>query len=89
MNTERRGAVSGPTIGPVVPDGTYDAIIVDAESGSDDDAVLLHLALAGGAHRGEVVTIAARDLHRDPLDLLAVPVTLTVTDGNPEVTLEG
>lgn len=73
----------------MVPDGTYDAIIVDAESGADDDALLLHLALAGGTHRGEVVTITARDLRRDPLDLLAVPVTLTVTDGDPEITLEG
>ncbi len=46
-------------------------------------------AIAAGDHRGEVVTVAASGLGRDPLDLLAVPATLTVLDGEPTVSLEG
>ncbi|MCB0977024.1 MAG: hypothetical protein KDB02_06155 [Acidimicrobiales bacterium] len=73
------------------PDGRYDAIVVDADpAGADDtDTVLLELAIAAGEHKGEVVTVTASGLGRDPLDLLAVPATLTVSDGEPTVTLEG
>ena len=70
------------------PDGRYDAIVVDADEG-DDGAVVLELAIAAGEHRGEVVTVTATGLGRDPLDLLAVPATLVVEDGSPTVTLEG
>lgn len=70
------------------PDGRYDAIVVDADEG-DDGAVVLELAIAAGEHKGEVVTVTATGLGRDPLDLLAVPATLTVLDGSPTVTLEG
>jgi len=70
------------------PDGRYDAIVVDADAGLDG-AVILELAIAAGEHRGELVTVAATGLGRDPLDLLAVPATLTVVDGEPTVNLEG
>lgn len=70
------------------PDGRYDAIVVDADAGVDGE-VVLELAIAAGDHRGEVVTVAAAGLGRDPLDLLAIPATLTVADGEPTVSLEG
>ena len=70
------------------PDGRYDAIVVDADAGADD-AVVLELAIAAGEHKGEVVTVTAAGLGRDPLDLLAVPATLTVVDDEPTVSLEG
>lgn len=73
----------------MIPDGTYDVIVVDADDGSEPGVVSLHLAVAAGSHRGEVVTVTAHDLGRDPLDLLAVPATLTVRDGEPRVRLEG
>ena len=72
----------------MLEDGTYDAIVVDAEGG-DHGEIAVHLAVAAGDRRGEVVTITAAGLGRDPLDLLAVPATISVTDGRPEVTLEG
>jgi hypothetical protein len=72
----------------MLDDGTYDAIVVDAE-GVADGEIAVHLAVAAGDRRGEVVTITAAGLGRDPLDLLAVPATISVTDGRPEVTLEG
>lgn len=70
-------------------DGTYDAIVVDADPGETDGDVVLQLAVAAGRHRGEVVTITATGLARDALDLLAVPATIVVADDTPTVTLEG
>jgi hypothetical protein len=71
------------------PDGTYDVIVVDAEPGEAAGTVLVDLAIAAGDHRGEIVTVTAAGLGRDPLDLLAVPGTLVVTDGEPDLLLEG
>jgi hypothetical protein len=73
----------------VLEDGTYDAIVVDAEPGSEPGSVVLELAIAAGRHKGELVPITAGNLGRDPLDLLAVPATITVAGGSPSVTLEG
>lgn len=73
----------------VLEDGSYDAIVVDAEPGSAPGTVVLELAVAAGPHRGEVVAVTARDLGRDPIDLLAVPATISVTEGIPTLTLEG
>lgn len=70
-------------------DGTYEAIVVDADEGAVTDEIALDLAVAAGAHRGEVVSVTASGLGREPVDLLAVPATLVVVDGEPTVTLEG
>ncbi|CAN5247769.1 hypothetical protein BH20ACT3_BH20ACT3_17910 [soil metagenome] len=73
----------------MLPDGTYDAIVVDATDGVDAGDVVVQLAVAAGEHKGEVVTITASGLGRDPLELLAVPATLVVRNGAPELSLEG
>jgi hypothetical protein len=70
----------------MLDDGTYDALVIDAEP--DGAAVVLALTIIGGPHKGEVVSVRAEHLGRDPVDLLAIPATLTVTDGEPAVTLE-
>lgn len=72
----------------MLEDGSYDAIVVDAEAAAEG-AVELQLAIAAGDRKGEVVTITAAGLDRDPLDLLAVPATITVSNGEPSVSLEG
>lgn len=72
----------------MLEDGTYDAIVVDATDGKRGDEVMVELAVAAGEHKGEVVTVAATGLGRDPLDLLAVPATIWVRDGVPTVSLE-
>lgn len=75
----------------MLEDGTYDAIVVDAEPGVDAGTVRLELAIAAGPHKGEVVTVTGSDpayASSDPLDLLAIPATIVVTDGTPAVTLE-
>ena len=73
----------------MLADGTYNVLIVDA---NDDarDATLVHLALTviDGAHKSGVVTIVARDLARDSVDLLGLPGTLTVRDGAPSLRIE-
>lgn len=78
----------------MLEDGTYDVMVVDAAptvdaDGVADGGVRLDLTVIAGAHKGEVVTLGARGLHRDPLDLLGVPGTVVVADGNPRLRLEG
>jgi hypothetical protein len=68
-------------------DGTYDVIVIDVVEGADD-ALVLELTVTSGAHRGEIVHVNARGLHRSWVDLLGTPATLNVTDGRPRVTLE-
>jgi len=72
----------------MLADGTYDAIVVDATG----DPLRLELAILGGPHKGEVVALRASGVAGaggdDPIDLLGVPATIVVTDGEPTVTLE-
>ncbi len=71
----------------MLDDGTYDAVVVDAND--DAGVVVLDLAVLTGPHKGDVVTVRAGGLERDALDLLAVPARLTVAAGEPSVELEG
>lgn len=73
----------------VLEDGTYDVVVVDADDGGAPGSVRLDLAVLAGAHKGELVTVNAADLGRDPIDVLAAPGTLVVADGEPTVVLEG
>jgi hypothetical protein len=71
----------------VLGDGTYDAIVVDVSSG-EGGAVAVDLAIAAGEHRGDVVRVVEQAHDGDPIELLGVPATLTVVDGEPSVTFE-
>ena len=68
-------------------DGTYDAFIVDARD-DEEDVVRFDLAITTGTNKGDVIVVRARSLHRDPLDLIGLPATLTVRDGQPRVTFD-
>jgi len=68
-------------------DGTYDALVVDAEAG-DDGSVGVELTIVAGPAKGEVVALRTAGLTGDPLDLLGVPATITVRDGEPSVRFE-
>lgn len=70
-----------------LPDGSYDALVVDAVE-RDDGTVGVDLTIVAGEAKGEVVTLRAADLAGDPLDLLGVPATITVTGGRPSVRFE-
>jgi hypothetical protein len=68
-------------------DGTYDALVVDAED-RGDGSTGVELTIVAGTAKGEVVKLVARNLRGDPLDLLGVPATITVRDGSPAVRFE-
>ena len=72
----------------MLADGSYDAIVFDAVA-LDDSATVIDLTVLAGPHKGEVVTVTAHRLGRDPLDLLGLPATLSVEGGQPSVALEG
>ena len=76
----------------LLADGTYDVIVVDADevaSGpGEPPAVSLDLTILAGEAKGEIVSVRAVGLPGDPILLLGVPGTLTVTDGVPSVQLE-
>jgi hypothetical protein len=68
-------------------DGTYDVIVVDAQE-QRDGVITLDCAVSSGAHRGDVVRVSASQMRRTWFELLAAPGTLTVTDGEPHLTLD-
>ena len=73
----------------VLDDGTYDVMVVDAEPvPGAEGTISVELTVLAGAHKGEMVTVAAVGLDRDALELLAVPGTIVVRDGQPELALE-
>lgn len=73
-------------MGPL-PDGTYDAFIVDAEE-SDGGVTRLDITITSGPQKGEVVAIRAEGMGTDAITLLGTPATLTVTEGVPRVVLD-
>jgi hypothetical protein len=68
---------------PVLADGSYEAIVIDAEEGAD--LMRLSITILSGPSKGEVVDVRAARLQYDAFDLLAMPCILTVTDGQPSV----
>lgn len=73
---------------PVLADGTYDALVVDANGDGEPDTMLLCLTITDGAARGEVVEVRAVHLQYEPLDLLAMPCILVVAGGEPKVVFD-
>lgn len=77
----------------MLEDGTYDVVVVDADEIEQTEgspaALRVEVAVLAGPHKGEVLAITAHGLRRDPIDLLAVPATVTVIDGAPHLALEG
>jgi hypothetical protein len=74
----------------VIPldDGTYDVLVIEASVYPSRADLQLEVALVSGPRKGDVVRLTVRHLHRDPLDLLGLPATLVVTDGQPSLTLD-
>ena len=70
----------------MLDDGTYDAIIVDAER--DEDGIRLELTITAGPHKGEIVAVRASTVTMDPLDVLGIPARIVVTNNSPRVELE-
>jgi hypothetical protein len=71
-----------------LPDGSYEAIVVDAEGDSDPEVMVLSIAVVSGPAKGQLVEVRAVKLQYDVLDLLAMPCVLTVADGEPKVVFD-
>ncbi len=70
-------------------DGTYSAIVVEARADDERvDVVHLELAISAGPMRGEVVAMHAAGITRRDIDMLGLPVTLTVRGGVPRVVFD-
>ena len=75
----------------MLPDGIYDAIVIESERLEDGD-IRIELAITLGAHIGRVIALhgrhvdakkRSRALERDPFELLGIPGTLIIRDGVP------
>jgi hypothetical protein len=69
-----------------LPDGSYDAFVVDVEEDGDDQR--LQLTIVVGEHKGLLVTVATRSPLGSFVDLIGMPATITVTGGEPSVTID-
>jgi len=79
-----------------LPDGRYDAIVIEAEEVDGAD-FRLELTITLGPHIGRVIALRGRHVatnrrpgtaDADPLQFLGVPGTLTVRDGIPSFRAE-
>ena len=75
----------------ILPDGTYDAIVIDVEE-AENAEIRLEITITLGPQIGRVIALRARhvDARRrssatslDPLDLLGIPGVLIVREGVP------
>ena len=69
-----------------LPDGTYDAFVIDASD--DRDGRHLELTIVSGERKGEVVAITSTDTDGTDLDLIGLPATVVVRDGVPNVVID-
>ena len=74
----------------MLPDGTYEAFVLDAEPVPDGgvDDVRVELTITSGSSKGAVVSVRGHVDGGDPLDLLGIPATLVVEDGTPRLRLD-
>ena len=67
-------------------DGEYDCVVTDVMRG-DDGVVVIELAIASGAAKGNTIHLRSA-MPDEPLDWLGIPGTLRVVDGAPSFRLE-
>lgn len=72
----------------MLADGTYEAIVVDADGEGDPHVMVLSLAIVAGEARGHVIDVRAVQLQYDAIDLLAMPCVLVVDEGEPRVVFD-
>lgn len=87
----RRGTLSPMTDVPL-PDGSYDAFVVDARveeaTSTEPRRSHLELTITAGEHKGAMIDVTAAGLHGEEFDLLGMPATLTVAAGVPSVRID-
>ena len=71
-----------------LPDGSYEAMVIDVAPVAEGRGARLELALLAGEHKGEVVQVRSPGLDPDDLTVLGVGARVTVVAGVPGVRLE-
>lgn len=74
-----------------LPDGTHDAFLMDVHNSTDDfgrPMQRLDLTVVAGEFKGVVVTVLTGEPLGDEIELIGMPATITVTDGEPSVTVD-
>lgn len=67
-----------------LPDGSYDAFVVDVDLDDEDDVARIELVITEGEHKGLVVPLKGRA----SADLIGLPATITVAEGTVRVRFE-
>ncbi|MGI8794301.1 MAG: hypothetical protein ACR2H3_14190 [Acidimicrobiales bacterium] len=74
---------------PELPDGTFEIFVIDAVTDTDQpSSAELELAIVTGEHKGAIIRLKMKTGGRDPIGMLGLPGTLTVSDGNPSLRIE-
>ena len=64
-----------------LPDGIYEAMVVDVDIDERDDIARVELVIVTGAHKGDVVPLRGDARRMKTTDVVGLPATLTITDG--------
>lgn len=72
----------------MIEDGTYDVMVVDADRDEATGVLRVEVVVTTGARKGDVVGLRATTVEGEPVELLGLPGTLTVTGGEPRLTIE-
>lgn len=70
----------------MLEDGTYDAFIVDVTT--EGEVLHLELTILAGPHKGEVISVRSTGFDIDEIDAIGMPATVTVTGGEPSITID-
>ena len=68
-----------------LPDGSYEAMVVEISAAAEGRGARLELAILSGEHKGDVVLVRSPGLDPDDLDLLGAGARVTVVAGVPGV----
>lgn len=70
-----------------VPDGTYDAFVLDAQE-TDGVVTSIDVTIVTGAQKGSVLTVKVNGLTESFTEIVGVPAALTVDAGVPSLTFD-
>jgi hypothetical protein len=73
-----------------LPDGEYPVFVVDVEESDRADGTIskVSVTIVSGDHKGDVVELGATGLQGSFIDLIGMPGTVIVADGQPSLTID-
>lgn len=70
-----------------LPDGVYDAFIIDVRDAGGDTQEL-EVTIVAGEFKGLVAHVVSSTALGDEIDLIGLPATVAITDGRPTLTID-